>query len=608
MAASAIGWQDHVLATRLEQQHISGDDEDDVLVIGIDFGTTFSGAAWATAADLRSDQINLITTWPGTGREEGKAPTELFYEDGNVLWGYEVPSDADPARWFKLLLLKDEDIDKELRYSEFLVRARRTLLHHNKSAEDAVADYLRMLWQHVVESIIRARGEFVVDAMTFHVVITVPAIWKDYARDRMRVAAKRAGMLAPRAAGQTTLTFAPEPEAAALSTLCEPGRRVKEGEVYLVCDAGGGTVDLSCYQIEEIEPIAMREAVEGTGGLCGGIFIDEAFEAMCKARLGRTWDGLSKVGVSEIMNGDWERSIKPQFKPGNVNREYLVSIPAEAFQSPGLLNDSSRLPPIKNGRIHFSSANIASAFSKSFRGIDALLDGQIAKVNQSKRRVTGIILVGGLGASPYLYSHLKDKYTTSRIMILQSGGMRPRTAICRGAVIKGFLEGSNPAPISVTSTISRTNIGIRAGSPFDSTKHNEADKYWCPILGEYRARNQMTWYLRKGESVPTNDPIRSDFFRMIEGHERSFYDVFWQCDDDVAPSTHRPHMRELCRVVWDLDDPSSQLTDLTHAGTGAAMKQVQFDLVLKPSGASSEISCEINGKKLGATNANIEYQ
>ncbi|KAF5132941.1 hypothetical protein E5D57_003563 [Metarhizium anisopliae] len=58
----------------------------------------------------------------------------------------------------------------------------------------------------------------------------------------MEQAAKMAGILDDRSAGQTILTFAPEPEAAALSTLTEPGRKTKAGEVYLVCDAGGGTV------------------------------------------------------------------------------------------------------------------------------------------------------------------------------------------------------------------------------------------------------------------------------------------------------------------------------------------------------------------------------
>jgi molecular chaperone DnaK (HSP70) len=166
----------------------------------------------------------------------------LFYEDGQVMWGYEIPADADPVRWFKLLLLKDEDLDDDLRQSEFLMRGRKMLKENNKTAVDLIADYLRALWKHVLETINKSRGESVVEALSFNVVITVPAIWKGYARQGMMEAAKQAGIFDFRTAGSTTLTFAPEPEAAALSTLCEPGRRAKKGDVYVICDAGGGTV------------------------------------------------------------------------------------------------------------------------------------------------------------------------------------------------------------------------------------------------------------------------------------------------------------------------------------------------------------------------------
>lgn len=138
--------------------------------------------AWATVADFETDQINLITTWPGTGREEGKVPTELFYEDDEITRGYEIPVDGDPIRWFKLLWLKDEDFSQELRSSEFILRGRKMLRETNKSATDLVADYLRELWKYTIEHINKARGESVVDALAFHVVITISAIWKGYAR------------------------------------------------------------------------------------------------------------------------------------------------------------------------------------------------------------------------------------------------------------------------------------------------------------------------------------------------------------------------------------------------------------------------------------------
>jgi molecular chaperone DnaK (HSP70) len=166
----------------------------------------------------------------------------LFYEDSKTLWGYEVPVDADPVRWFKLLLLKEEDVEADVKSSEPLLRARKMLKENGKSAVDLIADYLRQLWQHVVQSIETSRGEIIVRALRFHIVITVPAIWKGYARQGMQDAAKQAGLLDRRSAGLTTLSFVPEPEAAALATLSEPGRKFQQNDVFVVCDAGGGTV------------------------------------------------------------------------------------------------------------------------------------------------------------------------------------------------------------------------------------------------------------------------------------------------------------------------------------------------------------------------------
>lgn len=203
---------------------------------------SFSGATWATNSDFEVGQINVITSWPGTGREEGKVPTELFYEDGEIMWGYDVPPDSDPIRWFKLLLLKDEDLAPKIKGSEYILRGRKMLRETGKTVVDLVADYLRSLWEHVLYEITKARGVSVIDALRFHVVITLPAIWKGYARKSMVDAAKKAGILDARDAGATTLDFVPEPEAAALCTLCEPGRRVNRGDVYIICDAGGGTV------------------------------------------------------------------------------------------------------------------------------------------------------------------------------------------------------------------------------------------------------------------------------------------------------------------------------------------------------------------------------
>ncbi|KAL3474035.1 hypothetical protein BJX99DRAFT_232290 [Aspergillus californicus] len=609
---------DPSLAYRPKVATPSEDDDDDIMVIGIDFGTTYSGVAWATVSDFASDQINLITSWPGTGREEGKAPTELFYEDDQIFWGYEIPDDADPVRWFKLLLVKDEDLSEETRSSEFILRGRKMLKETGKTAVGLIADYLRLLWDHILETVKKSRGEYVIDALRFHIVITVPAIWKGYARQGMEEAARQAGLLGSRPAGETMLSFVPEPEAAGLSTLCEPGRKTQPGDVYVICDAGGGTVDLISYEIAEVSPIAMHEAVEGTGGLCGGIFIDEAFEHACKSRLGRRWDHLSKAGIKEILKGEWEHAIKPQFSPQRAKNEFIVSIPAEAFGK-NSLDDMSREPYIKKGRIHFSIANIQEAFKESFAGIDKLVDGQVNKARSQGLNVKGIILVGGLGASPYLYDHLKDRHSSAGITILQSGGMKPRTAICRGAVYKGFLDGGSdsgaqqngygvPAPISVTSTISRTSIGVVYHASFDPTKHLEEDKSWYPDEGEWRANNQIEWYLQRGDNVSTTDPVRHNFYRLYRKDFGGQFQVeLYECEDHSAPTRLEKSVVRHCKIDCVMDVPFESLDDFVSAETGSRMKKMSFDLEMVPSGATVQFVVYIDGRRQGSQNANVRF-
>lgn len=202
----------------------------------------YSGVAWATLSDFNRKSINLVTEWPDSLQEEGKVATEMFYEYDNEFWGYGIPKDADPISWFKLLLLKDEDTPEDIRSSELFLRAKKKVRDEGKTAQDLVTDYLKLLWNHTLEMILKARGENVVNSLRFHIVITVPAIWKGYARQSMQEAAAKAGLLDERDAGKTHLTFVPEPEAAALATLSEEQNDAKPGDVYMICDAGGGTV------------------------------------------------------------------------------------------------------------------------------------------------------------------------------------------------------------------------------------------------------------------------------------------------------------------------------------------------------------------------------
>ena len=79
------------------------------IVVGIDFGTTFSAIAWAeTEGD---GPLRPISDWPTSlmNHEEKpspKAPTQLRYlKNGQFEWGYQIPYDAQPQDILSLFKL-----------------------------------------------------------------------------------------------------------------------------------------------------------------------------------------------------------------------------------------------------------------------------------------------------------------------------------------------------------------------------------------------------------------------------------------------------------------------------------------------------------------------
>lgn len=48
------------------------------------------------------------------------------------------------------------------------------------------------------------------------------------------------------------------------------------GDVFVLCDAGGGTVDLISYKVTQTSPtFKIEEAAVGSGAKCGASFIED---------------------------------------------------------------------------------------------------------------------------------------------------------------------------------------------------------------------------------------------------------------------------------------------------------------------------------------------
>lgn len=207
-------------------------------------------------------------------------------------------------------------------------------------------------------------------------------IWKigpDYSRKRMQQAVDAAGVLQKRSGvADTILSFVSEPEAAALATLKRVDGRCDVGadDCFVVCDCGGGTVDLIAYQVMAAEPMKIREIVKGSGGLAGASFLGARFKSLVKQKLDEInpelWQHVSARDMEEIMAEDWP-TMRRVFK-GDPSQTFTIRIPMSLFEA-GLLNARGG-----NTTFRITSADLKEVFRPILRKIETLVLGQVHSV------------------------------------------------------------------------------------------------------------------------------------------------------------------------------------------------------------------------------------
>lgn len=79
------------------------------IIIGVDFGTTYSGVAWAVSTGNHAGDVEVLSAWPnitGVKIPSRKVPTKLRrLRDGDLQWGFLIPPGApsnEVLHWFKL--------------------------------------------------------------------------------------------------------------------------------------------------------------------------------------------------------------------------------------------------------------------------------------------------------------------------------------------------------------------------------------------------------------------------------------------------------------------------------------------------------------------------
>ncbi|KAK2752421.1 hypothetical protein FQN55_007461 [Onygenales sp. PD_40] len=467
------------------------------LIVGIDFGTTYSGVSFVTSG-VEEERIKIIVKWPDNPiHNREKVPSAIAYTSdlGAVdSWGYEALTDMSAFSWFKLLMNQGGHSSNE--DDPLLQQAVGTGLlkiPQGKTAKELAQDYITCLYQHVVQYLDKTYGPDIVADLPIHAILTAPADWGPEYKATLIKIAEAAGV-ASRDCDR--ISMIDEPEAAALAAFTAAQEEsalssFKANTNAVIVDIGGGTVDLITYKIVSTKPFKVAEACTGTSAKCGATTIDRELHRVMESRYGMAFSGKPREEISQgshFMNKF--EMLKMGFKECEPGRTKEYSLP--------LLMDVDGDKTYEKGmqKVKFESEEIAAMFEKVITPSLNLVRQQIAKTGEENRGpVTTIVLCGGMADSAYVYSRFKDFCTRDlkgRVQVIVPTDSWP--AIAKGAVLHGLV--SKP---TIQSRKSRWSFGISMHREFDPKKDNEENSFECPING--KRAPEIYWYIKEGATV-----------------------------------------------------------------------------------------------------------
>ncbi|KAM5388500.1 hypothetical protein ACJA88_000364 [Fusarium oxysporum] len=463
------------------------------IIVGVDFGTTYSGVAWAE--NRNPSRRTCITQWPVSsankeGQSSDKVPTRIRYNGDKIEWGFSVPVNApqhEVVDWFKLDL---DPSTQAVGYNPSTEGAR-----SGRNVDELVTDFISQLVDHLMYTLREKLGSGLVDSTPLQFVITVPTIWSDLAKEKTKKACEQAMI----SVSEHHVHLVSEPEAAAIYALHDLDMNgLDAGDTIVVVDAGGGTVDLISYTILSTKPILeVQEAAPGSGALCGSTFLNMRFSKFLQSKLGKE-EGFDDEIMAEALDV-FENKVKRQFAL-NVEPDETYNIPVA-----GLANNKSL--GISRGRFALKASDVNKIFEPVVLEVIRLVKDQITASNVP---VQAILLVGGFGSSNYLKERLRAAIDSS-VRIMQPPNAWQ--AIVQGAVLKGLAQSSpDCAVVKVENRKARKHYGTEWSVRWDEKSHGnlKSERYWCGLDGCYKVR-VMEWFITRGSTVSENDTYIAAF-------------------------------------------------------------------------------------------------
>ncbi|KAG6261198.1 hypothetical protein E4U49_004164 [Claviceps purpurea] len=577
-------------------------DRDEKLIIALDFGTTYSGVAYCFANQTNAEP-QAILNWPDNqGFSAPKIPTIIEYTKevpSGFRWGASVDKLNGGIVAIKLLLDPSQKRPSYLPVKD----AEQELKSLPKKPYEVAADFIGAIYEHALDSISEKIPKAYMNMCDKEFVLSVPAVWSD--------AAKNATLKAAELAGIKPVTIVKEPEAAALYAIKSLDFAIERNDAFVVCDAGGGTVDLISYEVVAVAPrLKVKELVPGTGGMAGSLGLNQRFATAVEELIGDDqWLKLKTSKAWSFAEKQFDEEVKKKFN-GGLKEVYYVNFPLARLKD----NENHGLA---SSTWAISGKVLTRIFEPLITDILKMIEHQVQEVRRKRpdKGVSGIFLVGGFGSSNYLMQRVKDHFP--KIQVLQ-----PSDAWA--AIVKGAVLSKLPSQVAVVSTCATRHYGTRCESPFQEPRDAGQKAFLDRDCN--RRVTIMKWFIETGETI-----LRDQRFEMmLEFHFENIYNTvdfirhydLWQCEDKYARDApihpgKSTKLKRNCNVTADLRSvpkdkfarkivriaplPLFLIVDTVPHDSSRHSYALNINLVMTFKSAVMTFSMEVDGEEMGST-------
>jgi molecular chaperone DnaK (HSP70) len=496
------------------------------VVIAIDFGTTRSGFAYAFLSNIKNN-IQGFNSWEyikdilPSSSLGWKNITSLLYnksESKYESWGAKANEEHKKhikktpnannkyayIREFKLKLTKQFENKKDAIYEENVSTS--SGLGISLLVTDLVAETLKFIKEKALSEVQKNLRE---DEKSIKWVITVPVWWndpddRDFGRDLMIRAAKKAGLISSEPEDRQRLLLVSEPEAASIFCFKEKAEFLpSDSHLVMVLDCGGGTTDILTFKTEGA---SLSEVIPSSSGQYGSTKLDEEFRSFLQDKLQEEkYQDLRDNHQSqwnELMKA-WE-NYKCTYDPISKTQGHL-----ELHE-----NDKTFKIHFEKGDI-FSKEEFENLFDEKLdhiSGIFAQVQKQRDLIKEKNLECKHLLVVGGYSRSKMLQKKLQAKFPDLKIAFPDDDG----NAVLKGAVYFGI------EPDLYRKRIATSTYGFDCAMPFeegiDPIEYGQVDGwFWTKknfiseITGQHLCNNRFSVFLPKGKTIELNTPIEKTF-------------------------------------------------------------------------------------------------